>query len=72
MSHAYNTSNTLQLTFADFEMACMMDLLNNGKYHGIRVGIGATLPKALHDHCARVEALPGVKEWIAKRPHTDI
>jgi hypothetical protein len=54
----------IQLTYADFCVANMM-----GMYE--RFGGDTNLfPPPLQDLRKRVEELPGVKEWIAKRPKT--
>jgi hypothetical protein len=47
-----------------------MFLLTEASYRGVAIDCGDVIPQALKDHRARVEALPGVKEWIAKRPKT--
>lgn len=48
-----------------------MFLLTEGIYREVPIDCGDVIPQSLKDHRARVEALPGVKEWIAKRPKTE-
>ena len=49
------------MTYADF---CIANLTANMP-HYLGEDIMNGFPKLL-DHCKRVQALPGVKEWIAK------
>jgi hypothetical protein len=42
-------------------------LLTDGGFMGVAFDLGDIFPQSLKDHRARVEALPGVKEWVTKR-----
>jgi hypothetical protein len=55
----------LQLTYADFEMASYIRMFCEPRFN-----FGDIIPAVLQDHCKKVEALPGVHEWIATRPQT--
>lgn len=54
-------------TWPDFVVSATMDFLDAG----LIVGKVGEVNSALKEHQLRVEALPGVKEWIAKRPVTN-
>ena len=55
----------VQPSYADFSMANVLDFSCSMPNSEALTG---AVPKELMDLKKRVEELPGVKEWIAKRP----
>lgn len=62
-------SGTTQVTYADFIVAAFVELFNKRLYDG-KFGEQGEWGSAFMNHLKRVHALPGVKQYVAKRPET--